>query len=365
MEETKSRQLRTGFTTGTCAAIATKAALKMLILNETLDTEYCITPSGEKIEVPILDIQQGEDYVSCSVKKDSGDDPDVTNGMVIYSQVSLKEACDIEIDGGIGIGRVTKRGLPCSIGEAAINPVPRQMIDGVVRELLDEYEIKCGVKIIISAPEGEEIAKKTFNERMGIVGGISIIGTTGIVEPMSERAIIDTIRAQLKVKRAEGNKEVILIPGNYGAEYMKNTLKIDPESAVVISNYVGEALDMVCELLFDRVLLIGHTGKLFKLAGGIMNTHSHVADCRMEIIGVHAALAGAESSIVSQIMESVSTDEALRVLSKTPYYDRAIDSIMDKILYHVKGRLMDKVDAGIITFSRDLGTIGKIGIKEG
>ena len=198
----EKKELRKGYTTGTCAAIAAKAAVKMIFTGEKVYRESVLTPKGITITTDIQDISFTENSARCAVVKDGGDDPDVTTGAFIYAEVILCEGSDIVIDGGEGVGRVTKPGLWQAVGEAAINKVPRQMIrDAVKRETL-KHGYNGGIKIVISVPEGEKLAKKTFNPRLGIIGGISILGTSGIVEPMSEQALIDTIAVEMKVAKA-------------------------------------------------------------------------------------------------------------------------------------------------------------------
>lgn len=360
----EKKELRCGYTTGTCSALAAKAAATMLMLDNAIDNVSVCTPNGKVIDVKVLDIniEREADKIisaSCAVKKDAGDDPDVTNGILIYAKVSLNSEKGIHIDGGIGIGRVTKPGLSQNIGEAAINPVPKKMIADNVSEVMDEAGYTGGVDVLIYAPLGEEIAKKTFNPRLGIEGGISIIGTTGIVEPMSQKALVDTIKVEMNVAKAEGRKSILIVPGNYGKDFIKSTLGIAVENAVACSNYVGESIDYACELGFENIILIGHTGKFIKLAAGVFNTHSHVADCRMETLAAHYAMAGGNPSIVREIMESVSTDEAIRIIKEAGKFNEVFKSVMDKIEYHLSKRADGIKNIGLITFSNEWGIVGK------
>ena len=351
--------MRSGYTTGTCAAIAAKAAAKMIFEQKDITREMVITPKQIKIEAKIQHIKRQKEMVSCAVQKDAGDDPDVTNGILVYAEVSLQQNREIMIDGGVGVGRVTKKGLWQKVGEPAINRVPRQMIQEAVQEALDQYGYAGGAKIIISIPEGVEIAKKTFNERLGIVGGLSILGTSGIVEPMSEQALIDTIHVEMNVA-AENNQGVILVtPGNYGADFVRENLKLSLENAVKCSNYLGEMMDYAKEIPVQKILLTGHVGKLIKLAGNIMNTHSHMADCRMEILGVHAAMAGADTAAVKAIMECISTDEAIRKMKEQGCFLPAMNTIMDRIRYYTHLRSEEKYEIEVIMFSNEWGILGQ------
>ncbi|MBQ1893559.1 MAG: cobalamin biosynthesis protein CbiD, partial [Clostridia bacterium] len=259
------KKLRLGYTTGSCAAAASKAAAYMLLSGRRKEHITLETPKGITLELDIEDIEATDAAVSCAVRKDAGDDPDITDGALVYSKVSLCPEPGVHIDGGEGVGRVTKPGLDQPVGNAAINSVPRSMIRENVEEVMRLFDCREGLNVVISIPEGAQLAKKTFNPRLGIVGGISVLGTTGIVEPMSEKALVDTIRTELSQRRALGCENVLLTPGNYGAEFIRSSLGLDPETAVQTSNFIGDSLDICRELGFRRILLIGHIGKLVKL----------------------------------------------------------------------------------------------------
>ena len=343
-------KLRYGLTTGSCAAAASAAALDCLLTSQPVSQASITLPSGQKAMLEIADCTLKEGYALCGVVKDGGDDPDITTGTKIYAGVTLKEE-DITIIGGKGVGRVTAKGLRCKVGEPAINPVPRKMIIENLKNVMKKHGYKGGAEVEIIVPDGERLAPKTFNPRLGIVGGISILGTTGIVEPMSEKALIETIKVLID-KKYEENSEIILIaPGNFGKDFCKEYLGFDIEKAVAISNFVGEALDYIKYKGFKKILLVGHTGKLIKLAAGVMNTHSSYADCRMEIIGVHSGIAGAESETMKQIMNAITTDEAFDILKDERYYGTVKESILDKVMYHLNFRLKDQVEIGVIMFT--------------
>ena len=277
------KKLRLGYTTGSCAAAAAKAAAWMLLSGRRKETIRLLTPKGMELTLAVEDIHLSPSSVRCAIRKDSGDDPDITRGTLIYAEVRKTEIAGIVIDGGQGVGRVTKPGLDQPVGAAAINSVPRRMIRENVEEVCGLLGYTGGLLVVISVPEGETLAKKTFNPRLGIEGGISILGTTGIVEPMSEQALVDTIHVELRQRRESGADYVLLAPGNYGADYIKGTMGIDPATAVMTSNFIGDALEMCRELGFRGALLIGHIGKLVKLAGGMWNTHSRYGDCRIPV----------------------------------------------------------------------------------
>lgn len=352
------KKLRKGYTTGSCAALAAKAALKMLLQDKIVEEERILTPKGILVAVPILQPTLEENWASCAVEKDGGDDPDVTHGLLIYARVE-KIPAGILIDGGLGVGRVTKRGLSVPVGQAAINPVPRKMIAQEVERLLLQYKANFGVKIVISVPKGEEIAKKTFNSRLGIVGGISILGTTGIVEPMSEEALLETIYVEMKVARENGLRHLILTPGNYGENFIREVLHLDLSQAVVCSNFIGKAIDYGVELQFESILLIGHMGKLVKLAAGIMHTHSKVADGRMEVLTAHAALQGATGRLLQELMDCISTDEAVKCLKASGFLEPTMESVMEKVEFHLEHRCGGALKIAAILFSNVHGIVGQ------
>lgn len=350
--------LRRGHTTGTCAAAASKAAAEMLITSKNVHSVTIMTPKGISLNLNIEDIIHNDNYVRCAVRKDGGDDVDVTHGSLIYSEVTLSKN-GISIDGGDGVGRVTKKGLDQPVGNAAINRIPRSMITEALEDVCDTLGYSGGFNVIISIPKGDELAERTFNPRLGIIGGISVLGTSGIVEPMSEKAIIDTIKIEMNVRKEEGHKFILVVPGNYGAGYVESIKGLEPESAVKCSNYVGETLDHAQELEFEGLLLVGNLGKLVKLAGGIMNTHSREADSRMEILTANAALSGASFDTIKNIMESISTDDALDFLKDEHLIEPTMDLISKKIEYYMNYRTGGKLKCGAIVFSSKYGLIGK------
>ena len=357
--EKEGKKLRFGYTTGSCAAAAAKAAAWMLLTGQKKEEISLITPKGVALTLPVLDIAVEPDRVSCAIRKDSGDDPDVTNGTLIYAEVTPTAAPGIAIDGGFGVGRVTKKGLDQPVGNAAINSVPRQMIRENLEEILTLTDQKCGLNVVISVPEGEKLAKQTFNPRLGIVGGISILGTTGIVEPMSEKALVDTIRVELKQRRANGDEYVLLTPGNYGCDFIRAGLALNPEQAVQTSNFIGQTLDICRELGFRGALLVGHIGKLVKIAGGMMNTHSKYGDCRMEILAAHAGIAGLSPEKIGEILQCVACDDALRILRDAGCMEETLAGLLSRILFHLRHRAGEDMEVGTILFSKEYGLLAQ------
>lgn len=358
--------MRYGFTTGSCAAAAAKAAAYMLLSGRQKNTITIETPKGIPYTAEILEITRGEKAVQCAVRKDGGDDPDITSGALIYAEVSLTDhtrmqATDtrIHIDGGIGVGRVTKPGLDQPVGNAAINHVPREMIAKEVLEVCDLMDYKGNLQVIISVPEGEAIAKQTFNPRLGIVGGISILGTSGIVEPMSNQALLDTIRVELNQRRAEGFDYIAVAPGNYGLDFMKKAYRYDLDKSVKCSNFIGVTIDMAVECGFTRMLLTGHIGKLIKVAGGIMNTHSKEADCRMELLSAFAIHEGAGADVAAKILDCVATEEAVRLLREAGKQQEVMDYAMERILFYLNKRAGGRMQIDCIMYDNTFGELAK------
>ena len=356
------KKLRYGYTTGSCAAAASKAAAAMLLSGKEISYVELHTPKGIDLRLEVLDISREDNAVSCAIQKDGGDDPDVTNGILIYAKVSREPAdeAQIIIDGGIGVGRVTKPGLEQPVGAAAINKVPRQMIRENLEAVCEQYHYHGKLSVVISIPSGVELAAKTFNPRLGIVGGISVLGTSGIVEPMSEQALIDTIRVEMRQKLANGMEYLLVVPGNYGIDFLDQYGHgLQLEDAVKCSNFVGEALDAAVEFGAKGVLLVGHIGKFVKLAGGIMNTHSHNADARMELLTVHAALLGAPVELLQKMMECVTTDDALKYLKEADLMEPVMERIMEKMEFYGDQRAQHQLELGVITFSNVFGILGQ------
>ncbi len=379
------KELAKGFTTGTCAQAATKAAMQMLFTGEKVEHVQVELPQGEKLQLDIMDIQRGYKsgqerdgkyadgkeasnlaytdrelpvMVSCAVKKNSGDDPDITNGVLVYSKVRISDTGVIHIDGGTGVGRVTKPGLNQPVGEAAINRVPGQMIRKEVEEACEEVGYIGGIDVEISIPEGIRLAKETFNPRLGIEGGLSILGTTGIVNPMSEQALIDTIEVEMKVCLAEKYRYLIVAPGNYGLDFLKEQYSIEENDVVKCSNYIGQTIDMAVEQDCKGILLVGHIGKLIKVSGGIMNTHSRWADCRMDLFATAALRAGIEGEKAAEFLDCVTTDDALEKCSVEERI-RIMEQIMMRMEEYLNYRGKGEIQVGAVTFSNVYGILGK------
>ena len=353
-----TKKLRCGYTTGTCAALAAQAAARALLLHERPEKATLLTPKGVEVSAPVEELEVGEGFARCAIRKDAGDDIDVTDGILIFAQVRPIPQ-GIQVDGGKGVGRVTKPGLNQPVGQAAINQVPRQMINQALSQVLEEGDCACGLEAIISIPQGEELAAKTFNPNLGIVGGLSVLGTSGIVEPQSLEALQKSIEVEIKMHRAQGEKQLILTPGNYGEAFIKTYAPLPPWPQVKCANFIGASLDYCAQYGYEKVLLVGHLGKFVKLAGGVMDTHSRLADCRMEILAAHAALAGGETSLIGQIMEAATTDGALELLQKAGLWEKVRQSLLHKIQYHLERRAAGNFSVGAVVYNNIQGFLGE------
>ncbi|MCQ2372931.1 MAG: cobalt-precorrin-5B (C(1))-methyltransferase CbiD [Phascolarctobacterium sp.] len=362
MEEfqfSQGKNLRCGYTTGSCATAASKAAVTMLFSGKRVECVRIDTPKGITLNLEPLEVDMHEDYVSCAIRKDSGDDPDDTHGILVYAKVEKTDGDGIELCGGVGVGQVTKPGLACAVGGPAINPTPRKMITTEVGNVMKEYGYTGGLKVTISMPAGVEIAKKTFNPRLGIVGGLSVLGTSGIVEPMSEKALIETMYVEINAQKAKGNKNLLVFFGNYGEDFTRDVMKLKLEDAVTCSNFVGELLDYAVFCGFETLLIIGHSGKLVKLSQGVMNTHSKYADCRTELMALQAMFHGASPEVGKEIYKCLTTDEVTKVLQREGLFDVVIQEVVDKIDYYMQHRVHGKIKTGALMFSNVYGILGR------
>lgn len=404
------KKLRLGITTGTCSAAAAQAAAMQLLLGVESHAVTLRTPKGMTVSVPVYLLESDSRKASYKVVKDSGDDPDVTNGTdvcvtVAYAKQRVRERTDgrvkpdgsvgirgskkssgrvemglrcnnhesqdrswaftsesfpyLTLDGGIGIGRVTKEGLEQAVGQAAINRVPRQMIFAAVEDVCEKANVCEPLHITVWMPEGETLAKRTFNPKLGIEGGLSVLGTSGILEPMSEQAIVATIETEIRQLHAVGEEKILVTPGNYGQAYASEYLGLDLAKSVKSSNYIGDTIDLAISYGMKDFLLVGNIGKLVKLAAGIFNTHSKVADGRGEIFAVHAAMAGAGADVVQEIYNCINTDRMLDVLEREGLREAVMQSILAAIEKHVAGRIGDAMRFGVIVFSEKYGYLGQ------
>ena len=336
-------RLRCGFTTGTCAAAAARGAAQALLTGAFPPAVTVTTPAGVDVTAELTACRTGPDWAECAVVKDGGDDPDVTDGLPITVRVARRGDGLLTVDGGAGVGRVTRPGLDQPPGAAAINSVPRRMILEQLEAARAAVGADTGLSAVVSVPGGAALAKRTFNPRLGIEGGISILGTSGIVRPMSESALVDSILLELEQARAEGVTDLLVTPGNYGLDFAQQVLHLDTHRAVSCSNYLGAVLDRAAALGFASVLLVGHLGKLAKLAAGAMNTHSNTADGRREALCTHTALCGGDTVLVRAIFEAATTDAALELLEAAG----ALVPVPAPVLGGGSGAFRPPADAGL------------------
>lgn len=362
--------MRYGFTTGSCAAAAAAAACYMLLTGRKKEEVTILTPKGISYTAKLVDISINESSAACAIVKDGGDDPDITTGAHIVAEVAFlqkeslqKDKTDavqqIIIRGGKGVGRVTKPGLDQPVGEAAINHVPREMIEKEVRRICALCDYNGKLQVTISVPKGEEIAQKTFNPRLGITGGISILGTSGIVEPMSSQALLDTIQVELRQKKAMGQQMIAVTPGNYGLDFMKEAFAYDLDKSVKCSNFIGNTIDMAAETGFCGMLLTGHIGKLVKVSGGIMNTHSKEGDCRMELLAAAALKSGGSKTQALEILEAVTTEEGIRILQEGGNLQKTMQILKEKIMFYLQKRAAGRLQIECMMYANGYGLLAE------
>ncbi|MEY8387530.1 cobalt-precorrin-5B (C(1))-methyltransferase CbiD [Oscillospiraceae bacterium 38-13] len=354
------RRLRCGYTTGTCAALAAAGAVRLLLTGRAPASVSLETPKGLTVEVPLEDCRLEGGQAFCAVRKDGGDDADVTDGMLVYVCAERREEPGVSVEGGAGVGRVTRPGLDQPVGEAAINRVPRRMIREAVLAVCGELGYGGGLGVTVFVPEGERLAKRTFNPELGVLGGVSILGTSGIVEPMSLRALADTVALEIRQAAAQGGRHVILTPGNYGLAFLREQ-GLDSRGVPVIkcSNFIGEALDACAVNGFETVLLAGHIGKLVKLAGGIMNTHSRWADCRGELFCAHAAVCGASGPVCRALMDAASADGCIAILDEAGLREAVLGSMLSAAGKRLARRAAGAYRVGALWFSNEYGPLGR------
>ncbi len=348
-----ARFLKFGLSTGATAAAAAKAAATVLLSGE-VNRVVIPTPIGIRFELPIKTTKRiTADTALAVAVKDAGQDIDATDKMDIVATVKLTDDGKITIRNGEGIGVVTKAGLQVPIGEGAINPVPRAMITEAVKEVLPQGK---GAVVTISAPEGANIAKKTTNAKLGIKGGISILGTTGVVKPLSVEACRRSMVPQIDVALARGYKRLIFVPGSIGERIAKEKFSAPEDAIVQTCDFVGYMLDKAAEKGVKEIIFIGHSGKLVKLAARLFNTHHKMGDARNEVIAAYAAAAGATQTIVKELLEANTTDEATEILRHANLVEATYDLIAERVHKQVSDRVDHKVKFSVVIVAMD-GTV--------
>lgn len=362
MEETRryqGKELRYGYTTGSSATAAAKRAASELLLGQSEQQVEITTPQGKILTIPTELVERRPNAVKAKVIKDSGDDPDITNGVEVFAEVSRISA-GIEIVGGEGIGTVTKPGLDQPVGEKAINSGPRQMLKQALNEVRAEASYEAGLRVIVSIPAGKELAQKTFNPKLGIVGGISVIGTTGIVEPMSSQALLDTIVLEIRQAASRQKDFLMLISGNYSKDFLRDQLQLDQIPYVVTSNFVRDSMEAAWREGFSQLLLVGHIGKYVKLALGMPNTHSDYGDGRIPCLINCALKAGADRELLLAISECVTTEAALYLLQEQDLLKSSMEILGQMIEAQLTRYLPAEKRLGFIFFCNKEGLPGTL-----
>jgi len=340
------RFLKYGVTTGLCAAAAAKAAL-MALVGDPPKYVGVPTPLGIRFEMPVkMACRLSEDSATATVVKDAGDDADVTDNAEITVSVRLTDDAGIVlIRGGKGVGTVTKAGLQVPVGEAAINPAPKQMITAAVEEALPPRK---GVEVTVSVPAGESLAGKTLNPKLGVSGGISILGTTGVVKPLSLEAYRRALIPQVDVAIAQGHSRMFLVPGNIGEKTAKKLFNVSDDAIVQTGDFIGYMLDRAVEKGAKEIVLVGHPGKLVKVAAGIFNTHHKVADARNEVVAAYAAAAGADVETVKTLLAANTTEEAAQLLSQKGLLCETFNAIAEKCAARISERAGGRVKVAVV-----------------
>lgn len=352
------QRLRLGRTTGSCAALAARAAALRLLDGSWPQTTRITTPGGTCIEAPVLEPAHGQDWAQCAVRKDAGDDPDVTDGVLVCARVACTSEKGISIDGGEGVGRVTRPGLDQPPGAAAINSTPRAMIADALQAVCQQYGYAGGLDVIISIPGGRELAARTFNPHLGIEGGLSVIGTSGIVEPASTRAVVDTIAVEMRMRQAAGQKYLLAAPGRYGLDYARRHPRLQHARPLQCANFVGETIDLAASMGFAGVLFVSHAGKFVKIAGGVMDTHSQTADARTDVLALHTGLAGGPQWLMRAVLECAAVDEALELLHPAGLLDGTVQSLLSRAQWYLARRAGPGLRVGAVVFSSAFGELG-------
>ena len=351
------KKLRYGFTTGSCATAGAKAACEMLFNNRKVDFIKIKLINGELLNIEVENLLVKDEYVEAAIIKDAGDDPDITNGIEIRVQVRKIKETEINIIGGVGVGKVTKKGLNQAVGQWAINSGPRQMIKENLKEYIENKDFGVEVKVIV--PSGEEVAKKTLNEKLGIIGGISILGSTGIVRPMSEEAFKKSLDIELSVLLKEKtSREVYFSFGNYGKKFAMGVLKVEEKNILITSNFIGYMLESAGNQGVTELKIIGNLGKVIKVAGGIFHTHNRVADGRMEILTANALLLGERQENLLKIMNANTCEEAIEYIENRELFNFLSDKVKEKCEAYLK-RVGYNMNIEVLIFSNEYGELGR------
>jgi cobalt-precorrin-5B (C1)-methyltransferase len=347
--------LKYGITTGATAAAAAKAAT-IAALKGPVACVVIPTPIGLRFELAVKSSRQlAKNVAEAIVVKDAGQDIDATDKMDIVATVKIVDDEKIVVSGGVGVGVVTKSGLQVPIGEGAINPVPKMMIINAVKEVLPKGK---GAEIIISAPDGVNVAKKTTNAKLGVKGGISLLGTTGVVKPLSLEACRRSLVPQIDVALAHGYKRLVFVPGNIGEKIAKESFNVPEDAIIQTGDFVGYMIDKAVEKDVKEIIFIGHSGKIVKLAANIFNTHHKVGDARNEVIASYAGAVGVPDQIINQLLTANTSDEASKILQPTGFLEKTYDRIATRVNQRICDRVNNKLDISIVIVAMDGKVLG-------
>ena len=350
------RFLKYGITTGATAAAAAKAAV-LTVVKDCVDKVVIPTPIGIRFEIPVKECKRIDAFsAEATVIKNAGDDIDVTNGIDIVATITVTDNDQITIKKGVGVGTVTKPGLQVPIGDSAINPVPKKMISDAVKEALPTGK---GADVVITVPEGEKIAEKTLNAKLGIIGGISILGSTGVVKPLSLEACRKSLVPQIDVALANGYEKIFMVPGNIGERIVKQQFNPPDDQIIQTGDFVGYMLDKAAEKGVKEITYLGHPGKLTKVAAGIFNTHHKVGDARNEVVAAYAASAGADTQTVNKILRSNTTQEAAQILGSTKLRIDTFNNVAKRVHERLRERTKNKIRFSVIIVSMEGEILGK------
>ena len=345
-----AKELRSGYTTGACAAAGVKAAF--LFMAGVDWREISLTAlDGTLLTIPVKEVRETADGICAEVVKFSGDDPDITNGVSVFTTIQRRDEPGIVFRAGKGVGTVTKRGMSLPVGEPSINKGPRTLIRSVIEEMTGRPDSGA----TISIPEGVELAKKTLNPVLGIEGGISVIGTTGVLRPMSEEAFKDSLVPQIDVALAAQEPVLVFVPGKIG-EKIALSLGVPQTALIETSNFIGFMLDRAAERGAARILILGHTGKLVKMAAGVFHTHNRIADARLETLAAYAAAEGLAQDGVRAVLAANTTEDAMEIIASAGLMERVCSVIAERVHVRAERYVFGKVEVGalMVNFAGDI-----------
>ena len=353
LTEEPNKKLRTGFTTGTCATASSKAALLAIIQQNKINTVDVLLPKRDRIKININTCKFSKENAKCSVIKDGGDDPDVTHGAEIFVDLSLTDNIgSIEIDGGIGVGRVTKPGLGLEIGSAAINPTPKKMILENVQEVGEQILKRSGIKVMISVPKGKELAIKTDNPRIGIMDGISILGTSGIVIPYSTASFAAAIRQQIDVVHSMNDRDVVLTTGGRSEDFAKQIIELPDHSFIQMGDFSGYTIKQCAKKGLKKAYVAGFIGKLAKIAAGAKQTHVKGSKVNMKFLSEIAKRCNAKDNTIDKI-QNANTARNVQEIVVEDGLDGFFDEISKEASMQMRNHSEGNIPIEVILFDFD------------